>query len=197
VDEREVRIEEDCLKILALHQPVASDLRRAAAILKINNDLERIGDLAVNIAEVAQRLLTASALTIPEKLQQMATIARAMVGAALDAFVQMDVVAAAGVCSRDDEVDRLKIEVERELLELAKDDIQLSSCFQLCLVAEQLERIADHATNIAEDAIYLVDGEIARHRHSSASRLRLHLSRDSTHHDETAHPDHRGRSSSG
>ncbi len=197
VDEREVKIEEDCLKILALHQPVASDLRRVAAVLKINNDLERIGDLAVNIAETAQRLMASPPLTIPEKLQQMSTITQAMVGASLDAFVQMNVVAAADVCRRDDEVDSLRNEVERELLEIAQQQPEcLHATFRLGMVAQYLERIADHATNIAEDAIYLVGGEIARHRHDSSSRLRL-LNPGESIHEEAAHLDRRGRSSTG
>lgn len=174
LDEREVKIEEDCLKILALHQPVASDLRRTAAILKINNDLERIGDLAVNIAEVAIRLAPLPALTIPDALTRMSTAAQAMVGASLDAFVQMDVVAAADVCRRDDEVDNLLTRLERELLVEGGAVVgQQAAAFQLCLVAHYLERIADHATNIAEDAIYLVGGEITRHRHSNDQGWRI------------------------
>ncbi|MCA9185331.1 MAG: phosphate signaling complex protein PhoU [Pirellulaceae bacterium] len=166
VDEHEVLIEEECLKILALHQPVAVDLRRTTAVLKINNDLERIGDLAVNIAERAEQMRTYPTFPIPDKLLEMAEEARSMLADSLDSFVRLDVHAARGVCRRDDAVDLLNAEVISELREhMHRDGNQIEPALYLFSASRHIERIADLATNIAEDVIYLVEGEIARHRH--------------------------------
>ncbi len=162
VNEREVRIEEDCLKILALHQPVAVDLRRTATIMKINNDMERIADLAVNIAERAQGLTLYPEFMVPETFDRMAQLAVTMVQDALNALVRLDVDAAREVCLRDDDVDALNREVINEMRGIMK---LIEAALNLFSASRHIERIADHATNIAEDVIYLVDGEIARHKH--------------------------------
>lgn len=166
VDEEEVHIEEACLKILALHQPVAVDLRRTATILKINNDLERIADLAVNIAERAQKLARHSGLEVPEEFDRMARLAISMVQDSLDALVNLDTRIAQDVCQRDDEVDTLNREVIGEMRHVMRSQPALiEAALYLFSASRHVERIADHATNIAEDVIYLVDGEIARHKH--------------------------------
>ena len=168
VDDMEVQIEEYCLKILALHQPVAIDLRRTTTILKVNNDLERIADLAVNIAERALKLSAYAGLPIPESFGRMVEIAVEMVRRALDSLVHSDVSVAREVCLRDDEVDDLNRNVIDEMQRLmrARPDL-IEAAVTMFSAARYLERIADHATNIAEDVIYLVDGEIARHKHDS------------------------------
>ena len=166
VNEREVCIEEDCLKILALHQPVAIDLRRTATILKINNDLERIADLAVNVAERAQNLTRHSEFMVPETFDRMAQLAVSQVQDALNALVELDVEKAHAVCIRDDDVDALNREVIDEMqVVMRKQPDLIEAALSLFSASRHVERIADHATNIAEDVIYLVDGEIARHKH--------------------------------
>lgn len=170
VDNQEVRIEEHCLKILALHQPVAVDLRRTATILKINNDLERIADLAVNVAERAQSLAEHPEFMIPPQLERMAQIAITMVRMALDAFVKHDVPIARQVCARDDEVDTMNRNVIGEMYETMRTrPDMIEAALHFFSASRHVERIADHATNIAEDVIYLVDGEIARHKHDVIS----------------------------
>lgn len=166
VDEREVGIEEDCLKILALHQPVAVDLRRTATILKINNELERIADLAVNVAERGQKLSQYPGFVVPPSFDRMTQLAVLMVQDALDAFVKHDVNLARDVCRRDDEVDSLNREVIDEMQQIMRTQPDLvEAALYLFSASRHIERIADHATNIAEDVIYLVDGEIARHKY--------------------------------
>ena len=165
VDQREVTIEEECLKMLALHQPVAIDLRRIAAVLKINHDLERIGDLAVNIVQRADCLHQRPDFRMPAKLERMARLATSMVRGTLNAFVDSDVDAAREICLRDDEVDDINREIIDELIALMKQQPAMVEPAMHCFSATRhLERIADHATNIAEDVIYLVQGEIVRHR---------------------------------
>jgi len=171
INVREVRIEEECLKILALHQPVAVDLRRTATVLKINTELERIGDLAVNIAERLKPLACHPEFEIPAKLERMAVRAADMVRDALDAFVDLDVQAARDVCKRDDEVDEFNRQVIDELYETMQSRSELvEACMHFFSVSRHVERIADCATNIAEDVIYLVEGEIARHHFEEVSR---------------------------
>jgi len=165
VDRMEVELEEDCLKILALHQPVAIDLRYIVAILKINNDLERIGDLAVNIAERAEYLNAREKVEVGFDYRAMARKAERMVEKSLDALVNLDSRLAREVCAADDEVD----EMNRRMLETVEEAIRnhpegLDRYLMYLLVARHLERVADHATNIAEDVIYMVRGEIVRHR---------------------------------
>jgi phosphate transport system protein len=164
IDQREVFVEEECLKILALHQPVANDLRLIIAILKINNDLERIGDLSVNIAERAVYLSTEATVDLPFDLQDMAEKVRSMLKRSLDALVNRDEKLARQVCKDDDAVDDLNREMYRCVEQAIKKDLDnLNSYIQLLSASRYLERMADHATNIAEDVIYLVTGEIIRH----------------------------------
>lgn len=168
INDREVLIEEQCLKILALHQPVAVDLRRVATVLKINNDLERIADLAVNVAERTESLAMYPEFESPELLERMARIATAMVHSSLDAFVNLDVELARDVRQRDDDVDQYNREVIDELHRVMKSrSDQVEAATHFFSAARHVERIADHATNIAEDVIYLVDGDIARHNHDT------------------------------
>jgi len=165
IDQQENRIEEECLKMLALHQPAAVDLRRIAAVLKINNDLERIADLAVDIAERALRLAQLPFIPVPEKLQRMADLTTTMVQQSLDAFVKLDAHQSRRVCRLDDEVDRYNAEIIQELIQtMQQSPTIIEAALSLFSAARHLERIADHATNIAEDVIYLVEGEIVRHR---------------------------------
>jgi len=169
IDEREVQIEEECLKILALHQPVARDLRFVIAVLKINNDLERIGDIVVNIADRGVRLAAFPVSDLQEKIMRMGRIAREMLKDSLDALIALDVRKAAEVIGRDDEVDRLNTEVIEGVIARATPANTGSMTESLILihsVARDLERIGDHATNIAEDVAYLVDGTIVRHKHA-------------------------------
>jgi len=165
IDHAEVELEEDCLKILALHQPVAIDLRFIIAVLKINNDLERIGDLAVNIAERVTFLKARPGIRIPYDLQGLSEKAILMLRNSLDSLVNMDTILAGRVCAADDGVDA----INRQMYDLIKDAIrknpgQLDVLIPYLSVSRYLERIADHATNIAEDVIYMVEGIIARHR---------------------------------
>lgn len=164
INVREVKIEEECLKILALHQPVAVDLRRTATVLKINTELERIADLTVNIAERTISLAEHPEFEIPAKLERMFVRASDMVHDALDAFVDLDVEAAREVCRRDDEVDDFNRQVIDDLLETMRTRSDLvEAALHFFSVCRHVERIGDCATNIAEDVIYLVEGEIARH----------------------------------
>jgi phosphate transport system protein len=164
VDRLEVEIEEDCLKILALHQPVAQDLRQVAACLKMDNDLERIGDLAVNIAERALRS-TRDRASFPAPLRDMVDVATQMLHDAIDAFVRQDTEAARRIVQMDDRVDADHRAVIADLLgRMHSDPSSIDRALELILVSKNIERIADHATNIAEDVIYLVEGEIIRHR---------------------------------
>ena len=165
IDRREVDLEEDCLKILALHQPVAIDLRFVIAVLKINNDLERIGDLAVNIAERAVFLTSEPPIDIPFDFPGMSEKTKIMLKNSLDALVNMDAKLARAVCAADDEVDAINRMMYGQVQDgIRKNLEQIESLIHYLGVARHLERIADHATNIAEDVIYMVDGEIARHK---------------------------------
>ena len=165
IDRQEVEVEEEALKILALYQPVAMDLRFLTTVLKINNDLERIGDLAANIAKRARRLCKEPAVSIPAELDEAALKARDMVRNSLTAFVNLDADLANEVRDADDEVDDLCKEVFKFVIESGKQDPEHLSLYLNMLVASRnLERIGDHATNIAEDIVYLVDGVIVRHQ---------------------------------
>jgi phosphate transport system protein len=173
VDQLEVSIEDDCLKILALHQPVAVDLRRIATVMKANNDLERIADLAVNIAERALALCESPGFPIPEKLGTMIEMAAAMVRDALNAFVNLDAALSREICARDDQVDQLGHEITDELVEQMQRKPEFVPLAINCFSATRyVERIADHATNIAEDVIYLVEGDIVRHQQGASSLAR-------------------------
>lgn len=165
VNQGEVHIEEECLKMLALHQPVAIDLRRISTVMKVNNDLERIADLAVNIAERAQNLAAFPQFPAPNRLEKMVTLATRMVHGALDSFVNLDTLTARRVCLLDEEMDDYNRRIIGELQEQMRQDPELIvPAMHAFSASRHLERIADHATNIAEDVIYLVEGEIARHK---------------------------------
>lgn len=164
IDQMEVEVEEECLKTLALNQPVAIDLRFIIAVLKINNDLERIGDLAVNIAERAAFLATKERIDIPFDFRGMSEKAKEMLHKSLDALVNMDSHLAREVMLADDEVDEMHRKMYAQVQEgILKEPNKLDCLINLLAVSRQLERIADHATNIAEDVVYMIDGEIVRH----------------------------------
>jgi phosphate transport system protein len=172
VDQKEVEIEEECLKILALYQPVAADLRYIVVVLKMNNDLERIGDLAVNIAHRASALIK---LRKPEAyfdFSDMAKKVQEMLRKALESLVNSDADLAASVCRSDDIVD----EMNRQMHDRIRNEIRanlgdLESLTYYMSVSRNLERIADHTTNIAEDVVYLVEGNIIRHGRRPTSEL--------------------------
>ena len=164
IDRVEVEVEEECLKILALHQPVAGDLRFIVICLKINNDLERMGDLAVNIAERAEFLASEPPVNVPFDFPTMAEKAQAMVKNSLDALVNLDAALAREVCKADDEVDAINREMYGQIKKAIREQPEcLDQLIHLLGIARHLERIADLATNIAEDIIYMVEGEIVRH----------------------------------
>jgi phosphate transport system protein len=152
-----VQIEEECLKILALHQPVAVDLRRIATVMKITGELERVADKAVNFAERTCGLLPGPEIAVLDKLKEMARIALEMLHCAIDAYVALDSGMARKVCAKDDTVDELNREIIR-----SPDLVEAS--MRLFSASRHLERVADHATNIAVDVVYLVEGEIIRHQ---------------------------------
>jgi phosphate transport system protein len=168
IDEMEVEVEEECLKILALYQPVAVDLRFVVAVLKINNDLERMADKAVNIARRAEYLAQFSKTSLPPSLAAMAKESEAMVRHCLDAFVQEDTALARQVCADDRAVDRYNRDMHKyiqEQIRLHPEDVE--RLIHTLSVARHLERIGDLATNVAEDVIYTVEGAIVRHRTSA------------------------------
>jgi phosphate transport system protein len=165
IDREEVDIEEECLKILALHQPVAIDLRFIVTALKINNDLERIADLAVNIAERSEFLTNHDPVDAPFDFDLMAEKAQQMLRKSIDALVNIDVSLAYEACEMDDEVDA----INKAMYDLVKQSIlkhpeHIESLIHLLSISRHLERIGDHATNIAEDVIYMAEGRIVRHK---------------------------------
>ncbi len=165
INEKEVELEEDCMKILSLHQPVAIDLRFVGAVLKINNELERIGDLAVNIAERAVFLSKHEKVNIPMDFTGMTKEVQSMLKGSLDSLVNMDAKQARYVLISDDKVDAMNREMFIQIQnEIRRNLPQLESLIHLLSASRHLERIADHATNIAEDVIYMIEGEIIRHK---------------------------------
>ncbi len=160
----EIEIDEVCLRLLALRQPIATDLRFITSALKIITDLERIGDLSVNIGERALDLMEQPLLKPLIDIPRMAQLAQKMVKDSLDAFVNRDAELARDVCRRDDEVDQLNDQIFRELLTyMIQDPKAITRSVDLILVGRHLERIADHATNIGEDVVYLVKGKTIKH----------------------------------
>ena len=165
IDSYEIEVEEDCLKILALHQPVAADLRYIVAVLKINSDLERIADLAVNIAEHARESASLPGKSAPFNLTSMLDAAMTMVRQSVDALVKQDVNMAREVIQNDDLVDEFhRAAFHSCLKQIQADPGNVGFHVNLLSISRNLERIADHATNIAEDVIYMIEGEIVRHR---------------------------------
>jgi phosphate transport system protein len=164
LDEMEVEIEEQCIRLLALQQPMARDLRMVTSALKIASDLERVGDHAVNIAQSTQRLVEARPITPEPELIEMARLAREMLADALEAFVRADAQAGRDVCLRDDKVDALHRSVFRIMLtHMMEDPHTISVGMELVLVSRNLERVADLATNIGEDVVFLVEGKSIKH----------------------------------
>jgi phosphate transport system protein len=166
IDRMEVDVEEECLKILALYQPVAADLRFVVAVLKINNDLERMGDLAQNIAKRVAYLAKADPMDLAIDFRSMATKAQSMVKQSLDALVNADTVLARQVRAEDDEVDQARQRIRNQIMDaIRRHPDRVEYLLKFNSVSKHLERLADMATNVAEDVIYMVEGEIVRHRH--------------------------------
>ena len=167
IDDWEIQIEEECLRLLATQGPVASDLRLIATMIKINEDLERINDHAVNIVQRAEALNRMPLLKPLIDIPRMAELAQAMVKDSLDAFVQRDTELARKVAQRDEDVDQLRDQIFRELLTYMHASGQpdtVDRAIYLILVSRDLERVGDHASDIAENVTYLVEGRIVRHR---------------------------------
>ena len=164
VNELHIEIDDLCLKLLALHSPLAADLRAVMAAIKINSDLERVGDLAVNIAEAARLYTTHPPVKRLIDIPRMATTAQSMLRDALDSYVRGDMQLAQHVLDEDDTLDSLKTQVFRELLTyMLQSPSTIEPALDLILISRHLERIGDHATNIAEDVIFMVSGRDVRH----------------------------------
>ena len=164
INELHIEVDQRCFRLLALHQPMAGDLRTIVAAVKINTDLERVGDLAVNIAEATSRYLSHAPVKPHIDIPLMADHAQTMLRDALESFVQRDTALAQAVLDRDDRLDGLKTQVFRELLTyMLQDPRTVEPALDLVLVSRHLERIGDHATNIAEDVIFLVSARDVRH----------------------------------
>ena len=164
IDTMEVEIEERCVSLLALQQPMAKDLRMLMSALKISNDLERVGDHAVNIAQSAKRVSGTRSVTAEPELQEMARLARGMLSDALETFIRGDAVAAREIVRRDDKVDAIHRSLFRVLLTYMMEDPHIiGTGMELSLVSRNLERVADLATNIAEDVVFLVEGVSIKH----------------------------------
>jgi phosphate transport system protein len=164
IDGMEVGIEETCIDLLALQQPMARDLRMLVAAIKIANDLERVGDHAVNLAQSAERLERSRPIVPDPEIQEMARMAREMLSDALEAFVRGDAAAGREICIRDDKVDAHHRSGFRiHLTHLMEDPHVIGAAMELFLVSRNLERVADLATNIAEDVVFLVEGKSIKH----------------------------------
>jgi len=164
VDNVEVEMEEECLKLLALYQPVANDLRLIVAVLKINNDLERIGDHAKNMAEIVLQMAENGPMKVPENMIAIFEKTKLMLRKVLLAFVELDIKIAEAVLAMDDEVDALcKSQLPLQIEMIQHEPDYAGQHLMLLSVCRQLERIGDHASNIAEDIIYLLTGDIIRH----------------------------------
>ena len=166
VNEMEVEIEEECLKILALYQPVAADLRLVVAILKINNELERMGDLCRNIGKYVRKIVKNGAIPLPKEFVPMFEKVKYMTQQSLNALMDNDAGLAAEVCLMDNEVDKYNSDIISQIQdELMKDGANVKSLLFLMSVCRTVERIGDYATNIAEDVYYMISGFIVRHHH--------------------------------
>ena len=164
INQLHIEIDSRCFKLLALHQPMAVDLRAIVSAVKINTDLERVGDLAINIAEAVRRYMRHPPVKELIDIPRMADIAQAMLRDALDAYVRRDIALAQSVLDADDELDALKTQVFRELLTyMLQDPSTIEPALDLILISRHLERIGDHATNIAEDVIFMVSARDVRH----------------------------------
>ena len=164
INQLHIEIDNRCFRLLALYQPMATDLRAVMAAVKINTDLERVGDLAVNIAEAAKRYAMHPPVKKLIDIPKMADIAQAMLRDALDSYVKRDMALARQVLHQDDSLDALKTQIFRELLSfMLKDPSTIEAALDLILVSRHLERIGDHATNVAEDVIFMVSARDVRH----------------------------------
>jgi phosphate transport system protein len=175
LDRFQIEIDNDAIRLMAIQAPVALDLRFILMVARINTELERIGDLCVNLCESIQLLLTEPPLKPLVDLPKMADIAGRMVENSLQAFLDASTEKALQVIKVDDEVDALNDQIFRELLTyMLSDPTNITRSLSLILMARNLERIADHATNVAEEVVYLVKGEDIRHQHSGGERNKLH-----------------------
>jgi phosphate transport system protein len=171
IDRQDNALEDECLKVLALHQPVAIDLRRVTAVLKVNTERERVADLAANIAEAAVRLTGLPPVAVPAPFPHMTELTTVLVRQSLEAFARLDPVFARRVCRLDAAVDRDHADITRELMGIVRAEPDaVEGALALFSAARDLERIADHATNIAEDAIFLTEGKIVRHHPEETRR---------------------------
>ncbi len=171
VDRLEVEFEEECLKVLALHAPVAVDLRRVVGFLKVNNDLERIGDLAQNIAERAVFFATREPMQFPDQLSDLSQRVRRMVSQSLDCVINTDIEVARRVVDEDDAVDAIHQGFYRVIEDMITERPENGAAIlQLLSISRYLERIADQSTNIAEDVIFMVSGEVIRHQAGKTTR---------------------------
>jgi phosphate transport system protein len=169
INQLHIEIDKRCFKLLALHQPMAVDLRAIVSAVKINTDLERVGDLAINIAEAVRRYMRHPPVKELIDIPRMADIAQAMLRDALDAYVRRDTVLAQAVLNEDDALDALKTQVFRELLTfMLQDPSTIEPSLDLILISRHLERIGDHATNVAEDVIFMVLAKDVRHHSGEA-----------------------------
>jgi phosphate transport system protein len=165
INDLHIEIDDRCFKLLALHQPMAADLRVIVAAVKINTDLERVGDLAVNIAEAGKRYLQHAPVKPLIDIPRMGDIAQSMLRESLDAFVRRDIMRAEAVLAQDDLVDALKSQIFRELLTyMLQDPETIEPALDLILMSRHLERIGDHATNVAEDVIFILSARDVRHQ---------------------------------
>ena len=165
IDRLDVQIEDECLKILTLHQPVATDLRRIATVMKVTGELERVADLGVNIAERAEGLFASAHILVPQQMHDMSRLAMEMLHRSIDSYVQLDSQHARQIIAEDDLVDQLNSQMILDLHSTMKSSPDLvEPALHLFSATRHIERVADHATNIAEDVVYLVEGEIIRHQ---------------------------------
>ena len=171
INDLHIELDDRCFKLLALHQPMAADLRVIVAAVKINTDLERVGDLAVNIAEAGRRYLRHAPVKPLIDIPRMGELAQSMLRNALDAFVRRDLARAEAVLAQDDSVDALKAQIFRELVTLMRQDpATIEPALDLILISRHLERVGDHATNVAEDVIFILSAKDVRHPGSGGAR---------------------------
>jgi phosphate transport system protein len=171
INDLHMEVDDRCFKLLALHQPMAADLRVIVAAVKINTDLERVGDLAVNIAEAGKRYLQHPPVKPLIDIPRMGELAQSMLRDALDAFVRRDMSLAEAVLAQDDTLDALKTQIFRELLTyMLQDTATIEPALDLILISRHLERIGDHATNVAEDVIFILSAKDVRHHQADSTR---------------------------
>lgn len=166
IDAIDIYIEEECLKLLALHQPVATDLRRITTVMRISGELERVGDLALNLTERFTEMKRMPKLVVPGGFAEMVKKAIGMLRRSIDSYVNLDPVHARAVCADDDLVDDLnRVIIDEVIVQMKKHPETIDAGIHLISASKHIERVADHASNIAEEVIYLVEGNIVRHKH--------------------------------